>query len=291
LYLDTANRRAIELAGQGEMFQALGSRIGSIQRQELLTMTDVMEAALIETDGALAGLEVPPAAAGAAALLALAIDSWRDGLAAFEAGILTAVDEPTDQTAADVVASGLFQARSGDRLYLRFVEEADRLRGDLDVGVPDFPEVVWVPDNLAVGTSAPLYVAQAHQSINLPLRAQLVIQQVSSDPAWVANPEGDLVIRATSTLSVQAVVVNRGNAPLDQRPIFLDLARGDEAVDSRESEVRELDPGESTAVIFEDLEVEPGTAYTITVRVALAPGEIETEDNLHSVDVRINEPA
>jgi hypothetical protein len=52
----------------------------------------------------------------------------------------------------------------------------------------------------------------------------------------------------------------------------------------------ELEPGLSTTVSFEAVEVEESVAYQVAARLPLAEGEAETDDNAVSERFAVNEP-
>jgi hypothetical protein len=142
---------------------------------------------------------------------------------------------------------------------------------------------------VAAGASSIVAIAQAPGNL-LELRAELAIDQVASVPEMVVNTSGDRVVTTTETLVVQVVVVNHGNVTSEPTDLSLLLTGLDGGEVPGIQPVPALEPDEPTTVSFDHLPVVPAEIYSLTVRLPLAAGEVESDDNVRTLTFRVNEP-
>jgi hypothetical protein len=271
-------------------FQAqILSDLRTAQREDVEALLTQYVADAQQKSDTLAGMTVPSSVAPAAAALELAISSWNDGLESFAPGLLGVVDHPASDATVEALAASLAQLRTGDTAYEAFMGAVDELRSTTDLPV-DFPEVAFLP-------SGPLgYVFGITDAIQgaagLNLRRDLEVSAVKLDPKEVKDDNGDLILPATESIVVEASVRNSGNQPESDLVVSVTLQdNGGAVVDQFTDRVSTLDPRASTTVDFDPVTVAPGSTYTITVSVAVVPGEADVENNVKQISIRINEPS
>jgi len=259
---------------QREDVEALMSQYVAEARQKSTTLTE---------------MTVPSSVAPAAAALNLAVSSWSDGLESFAPGLLGVVDHPTSDAMIEALAASLAQLRTGDAAYKAFMDAVDELRSESDLPV-DFTEVAFVP-------SGPLgYVYGIRDAVDgaagLDLRRDLEVSAVKLDPKEVKDDNGELILPATDSVVVEASVRNSGNQPESDLVVSVTLRdSGGAVVGQFTNRVNTLDPRASTTVDFDPLTVAPGSAYAMTVSVAVLPDEVDVENNVKQISIRINEPS
>jgi hypothetical protein len=119
------------------------------------------------------------------------------------------------------------------------------------------------------------------------LRPDLSIEQVNSDPAWVVNPNNQLVVIETDAIAVEIVVANKGNGASAPLTIALDLD-GEGVLTSRTQLVGRLEAGAQTVVRFSDLAVKPGGLYRIEAQLKLSEPDRDLQNNTQTIDFLIN---
>jgi hypothetical protein len=259
------------------------------QREDVVALISQYVADANEKSSALAELAVPASVAPAAAALDLAVSSWNIGLQTFSDALLGVVDRPNSDAAKEALGASLAQFRTGDAAYAAFMEAVAELRSQTDLPV-DFPEVTFLP-------SGPLgYVYGVADTVDgaagLVLRRDVGVSAVNLDPKEVKNDNGELILPATDSMTVRASIRNSGNQPESNLSVSVTLLNSSGAVAGQtKSEVDALDPRASTTVDFDPLTVTSGNSYTITVSVAELPGELDAENNIEQIPIRINEPS
>jgi hypothetical protein len=169
------------------------------------------------------------------------------------------------------------------------MDAVDELRSATDLPV-DFPEVAFLP-------SGPLgYLYGIRNAIEgatgLDLRRDLEVSAVKLDPKEVKVDNGDLILPATDSIVVEASVRNSGNQPESDLVVSVTLRDSVGTVAGQFTDrVGTLDPRASTTVDFNPLTVSPGSTYTMTVSVAVVPEELDVENNVKQISIRINEPS
>lgn len=274
-YVDGIRRSAGSLVTPASSFAGLAGRVGSIDRAEFLTVIDTMEAALEQA--AVAVDESPESGelVGVAALYRLTLDTWKTGVLTFSEGVIELADGT--EAGSERINIGLQQVAAGDQLYFGLLAEFDRET------VPDpvtpLPPLTMINPDIGAGLLARLFtvVASAENSA-LALRADLAIRQVTSEPAWVADPEGNLVLTATELVSVDVVVANGGNADAPAQDLELQLV-SPESTEVRTAAVPELAPGAQTTVTFADLPVAFGGSYSVGVTLVLTVPDSDPANN------------
>jgi len=293
-YLEEARSVALEHGdGSVDFKDNVISNLQSLDRDRLMTLMTH----LVETAGAantrLDSIEVPPAAAGAAAALSLAISSWETGLTEFEPTLLEVVDTPESVVTIGKLADVLVDLEVGDRAYARFAEQANELRSEADVEIGEFPDVGYLSVALSSLTYAERLAGVASRSLGLELSRDLAIATVRLDPEETGGAtDGAPILPNTETLIFQVVVVNQGNRDEQDVTVSLVLRNGEGTVfEDRSQDLAELEAGGSVTLEFADLTVTAGERLVATISLTLVDGEADTDNNRREVPFFVNEPA
>lgn len=288
-YLADLRASAGELARSGTALSDVVADLSRVDRSEFSSVVDQVMASLEEASEV--GAEEPPEASlvGAATLFRLAVESWQQGIEGAAEALLAAADDPDDSVAVDELTDAVVLVRAGDRIYQELTEELRR--PGTPQPVTPLPEVELLPSDAPLTVLAPAWVQAARSATSeLPLRPSIGIQQVSTTPEWVINAEEQLVVPATESLDVAVVVSNSGNAPSGPASLELVLAAGEGDSTVMSELVGGIEAGAQTSVIFSEVEVQPGTAYTLTVRMVGVEADLVPEDNEMVHELIVNAP-
>ena len=293
-YLEEARSVALDHSERSIDFKTqVISGLQDLDRDRLKTLMTQMVETSTSVTARLDSVEVPPAAAGSAAALSLAASSWETALSEFEAALLEAVDDPENVVAIGQLADVLVDLEVGDRAYMRFVAEADRLRNEADVEIGEFPSVGYLSVALPSLTYAERLAGVASRTEGLLLSRDLAIAAVRLDPKETGGvTDGAPIIPNTDTLLIQVVVVNQGNR--DEQDLTVSLVLQDQAgvtLEERTEDLGELKAGGSVTVDFGQLAVTAGEKLVATISVTLVSGESDTDNNRREVPFFVNEPA
>jgi hypothetical protein len=289
LYAEDLRDTAVEAARASMVFRDLLERATTVDRAELTSVVDEVEDLLEAVNGSQPPPEVGPEARALRSLLTSASAAWLEGVVGFETALLRAADDPAAVAMQDSMTASLATLGSGDRIYAAFLEAATAPA--LPQPVSGYPEVRFLPQGFPLAATVDALVAYARAPLSpLRLRADVGIEQVTTDPAWVENQQGTLVVEATDLIDVVVVVSNLGNAEAATGEILFDLTSLGEPLESRVSEVPPLAPGAKTTIVFEGVAVVPGTPYAMVVRLGVLPPEQQTDDNLYQNEFLVNEP-
>jgi hypothetical protein len=152
------------------------------------------------------------------------------------------------------------------------------------------PGIRFLPSTISPVSLARLYATAAGaQNSLLALRADLAVGQVTGDPEFVTNPDGDLVVSSAESITVDVVVANRGNADAPAQSLDLELLHP-EGAENRRVAVPELAPGGQTTVTIENLVVVPGQTYQLGVALSLSVADGDPTNNTISLTFIVNEP-
>jgi hypothetical protein len=288
LYAEDLRSQAAAVSRKARTFQDMVARISSVDRVELTETVDDLDQTIVGVRDFLEGQDAPPELAGSIAVFRLSLQSWDRGATAFRDGLLRAADDPFASGVEDQLINALLELRAGDRLYAAFV--ADVSAQDVAQPVSGMPAVAFLPDPYPIVPGAQTMAALARTDGSpLELRSALAIDQVTTSPEWILDTEDALVVESTELVTVKVVVANRGNTGADPREVFLSLTGSQGNVEERSLTVPALEPGAKTTVSFDDLSVSPGRSYELRVRLALAEGEAQNEDNARTVRFRVND--
>jgi hypothetical protein len=286
-YLGSVQDHAAALSLKGDSLRVVISRLARVERDELITATDAigedLAAAMELTEAG------PPSQAlvAANALFREAVEAWTVGVSGFTSAILAAADDPANTVVVDNIANSLAELRSGDRLYEELVQELSS--DEVPEPAAPMPAVIMLPAEGELFGNAQAY-AEASRSVNsgLALRPGLKVSSMVSNPLWRVSPDDQAVMPATETATFSVVVTNVGNIASDPQQLALTLSgTGDPIV--MEEGVRPLEPGEQTAVVFNDLVVAPGGVYEVIAELAELTNDVDFDDNSLGVVFTVNE--
>lgn len=274
-YVEGIRQSVSSLVTPASSFAGLAGRVGSMDRAEFLTVIDTMESALEEATLAVEESPESGALVGVAALYRLTLDTWSVGVSTFADGVIELADG-TD-SASERINVGLQQVAAGDQLYLGLLAEFDR--DTVPDPITPLPPLNMINSNFGAGQLARLFIVVAGSDNSaLALRADLAVRQVTSDPAWVTDPEGNLVMPASELMSVDVVVSNGGNADAPAQNLELQLV-SPVTTEVRTEVVPELAPGAQTTVTFTDLPVAFGGSYSVGVTLMLTVADADPANN------------
>jgi hypothetical protein len=286
LYLDSIRQSADGLVTASTSLSSLTERIETVDRAEFQTVTDSVLTALDEAAGA---TEVPPDSkdlVGAASLYRMTVATWRDGVQTLAEGMIELADQ--EGAGEERIYAGLQDVAAGDRLYRAVVEEL--ARPEVPDPITQMPNIRFLGTNLAPVALARLFATAAGAANSLlALRADLGVGQVTADPEWVTDPDGNLVVRAIEQITIMAVVANQGNADAPPQTLVLEIISPD-GVENRTVNVPGLAPGAQTTVSIEGLVVIPGRTYQLDVSLDLTVADGDPTNNGITLSFFVNEP-
>lgn len=285
-YLDGIRQSAGELITAASTFSSLSDDLVDLDRAEFETATDSVAAALVTASASV--LEAPQRSSliGAASLFRLAVSTWSGGVFTFQEGMLRSAD--LDGAGEEQIYAGIQQVAAGDELYQGVLEEL--ARADVPDPISPLPELRFhSPDYSPVALARLFAAAAAADNSLLALRADLAVGQVSAQPEWVTDPDGDLVVGAVDLIRIDVVVANLGNTSAPAQNLFLDLST-DETEDSHTLAVPALAPGSQTTVSFPDLSVSPGLTYRLSVALQLTAPDGNADNDGIALSFFVNEP-
>jgi hypothetical protein len=286
-YLNAIQEHAVALSTRGDALREVSSRLARIDRTELMTVVDGIQADLAIGQEFVA--EEPPSSALFAvnALYRQALDAWNAGIGGYASALLSAADDPSNAVAVDNIANSLAELRAGDRLYLTLVEEM--ARQDVPDAAAPMPAVVLIPADGDLFSLSQAYAEAARAPTNgLALRPGLSVSQVVSVPQWEVDPDDVVVLPATDTVTFEVVISNLGNVISTPATVRLVLIGGEEPV-TLDQQVIALQPDALTSVAFEDIAVDPGGQYQVTAALIGLGADVDPTDNEITVDFTVNE--
>jgi hypothetical protein len=288
-YLEDVQTSAMQISRAGTTLSDLVGDLSRVDRSEFQSVVDGVTQALDEA-AEVADREAPdPQLLGAMALYRLAVESWKRGIEGFTEAILTAADDPTDETAVDRLASAVVSVRAGDDIYGALL--AEFAREDVPSPVADMPDVRLLPVDTPITVLAPAWVSAVQSDASgLPMRPSVRIEQVSTDPEWVQSADGSVVVPAVAdTIDVLVVIGNGGNTSTEEAIVGLTLTGSEGDPVELEEPVERIEPGNSTSVAFRGLAVTPGSFYELLVELDPQGPDAHREDNRHSTGFLVNE--
>ncbi len=285
-YLDGIRQSAEELVTAASTFSALPDDLATLDRAEFETSTDSVTTALDTASASV--LEAPQRSSliGAASLFRLAVSTWTGGVRTFQEGMLRSAD--LEGAGEEQIYAGIQQVAAGDELYRGVL--AELARADVPDPITPLPELQFHSADFSPVALARLFAAAAGADNSLlALRADLAVGQVSSQPGWVTDPDGDLVVEPVESIRIDVVVANLGNTSAPLQNLFLDLST-DEGEDSRTLAVPALAPGAQTTVSFFELAVTPGLTYRLSVALQLTEPDGNADNDGIALSFFVNEP-
>ncbi len=276
-----------ELGRKARTFQDVLARLSSIDRVEFVDAADgFVEGVSITRDG-IENLpaDTDPDFLGSLAALRVTLDLWERGATGFRDAMLSAADDPGAIGIEEVLLDSMLDLRAADRLYADFV--ADAVEQGLFLPVSGYPEARSLPLGFPIVSAATAY-AEVARTPGGPLAkaSRLLLDAVTTDPEWVQDTSGQLVVASSETLIVKVVVVNAGNVPSLATELLLEVAAIDGTVDARSATVEPLQPGAQTTLRFEGIAVQPGSVYQLSIRL---DSEGLIDDLTRTLTFRVNQ--
>ncbi|MGH8958926.1 MAG: CARDB domain-containing protein [Acidimicrobiia bacterium] len=285
-YLDGIRQSAEHLVTAASTFSNLPDDLAGLDRAEFETASDSVAAALNNASASV--LEAPQRSSlvGAASLFRLAVSTWIGGVRTFQEGMLRSAD--LEGAGEEQIYAGIQQVAAGDQLYRGVLTEL--ARAEVPDPITPLPELQFhSPDYSPVALARLFAAAAAADNSLLALRADLAVGQVTSQPAWVTDPDGDLVVEPVESIRIDVVVANLGNTSAPIQNLFLDLST-DEEEDSRTLAVPALAPGAQTTVSFLELAVASGQTYQLSVALQLTEPDGNADNDGIALSFFVNEP-
>ena len=287
-YLAELRAQAAELSQDGDTLREVVSRLQRIDRLELVTAVDGI------TDDIRAGLDfveqVPPTPdlLPVRALYRASLHSWEKGISGYASAVYAAADDPENITVIDIMADALAELRAGDSVYVDLQTEYEAFEGGSEP-VSALPPVQMLPVDGPIVSLSAAYIDSARSPNNgLALRPGLSLSQVIAEPEWQVNPDEEAVVPATEIIDFSAVITNTGNVVSTPETVVLTLVGGPEQL-RLQSEVGPLDPGSQVTVSFDQVPVEPGGLYQVSVALVVTGDDIDPEDNEIRVQFEVND--
>jgi hypothetical protein len=282
-YLDTALSVAKGEEGLAERFSALIIELQDTDRTLMVETLEYLEESVNLLVGELASVTPPSGLQRAAVYLDVATASWRDGIEQIKAAILVFAEsegDPVDTLALDL---GLMDLRIGDATYGRFIEAL--AADEIDLGERVFPNVTYNPDDQAGLFDADDVLRRLLLSELLGAVRDLAVSDLNLDPGPTGEEAGIPVVPYSEQLDAAVTIANRGNVFVEQASVVLQVVSNEGDFAEFEQTVGELQPGQLTALLFENLPVTPGKIYEVIV--TLPDGDDDrTNDRLSIVFVR-----
>jgi hypothetical protein len=258
--------------------QALAS-IGVVSRQDLTQRLESIVDKTVEASGLITAVEQVPSDVGSEyGTMLTASTSWETGAEEADRVIIGIMDGEIVETAVAELQHALDLLGVGDtayELYLSSVEEMPEV-----VEATSFPSVRFVdPDPDDPGR---------YNTTNLVLRIQSAYSLAPhhdasisgrTDPGAVGDRDGIPVVPFSDAIALIALITNEGNEPEAGVGVSLTVVNVDTGeVVSRSEVATQLDPGTSTTVRFDAMEIEPGGLYqaNLTARIN---GDIDLTNN------------
>lgn len=266
-----------------EMSEQLGTLLQGLGNEERPAMEQRLETLATRAGDLAAALDeqvVPRPIAEVSGLMAVAMDSWAQGIDTLSNAIIAILDAEENDVSADVSLGAAFDLmRVGDAAYARAVN----VLGDVDPEmVPTtFPDVSYTD-----GLYGPLYDASVvadrlRQEGTLAELVDIKLVAIPIPEPVSENGSGIWSIPASETLSLKVTVSNTGNKVAENITVLVRLQRVGSAdvIDPMSILIPSIAPGDSEIRTFENLPADPGAVYSITATATVPGVEDQTEDN------------
>ena len=276
-----------DLGSKARTFQDVMARLASTDRVEFVDAATGFIDGVVVTRSHIDAYpdDTDPEFLGSLAALRVTLDLWERGVKGFRDGMLSAADDPGAIGVEELLLDSMLDMRAADRLYTDFVSDAVEQGRFLPVS--GYPEARALPLGFPIVSAATAY-AEVARTAGGPLAtaSRLVLEAVTTDPEWVQDTSGQVVVASVEALVVKVVVVNAGNVPSETTELGLELTSVEGAVESRMAMVEPLQPGGQRTVSFEDLVVRPGSVYQLAISL---DSEGSVEDLSRTLTFRVNQ--
>ncbi len=274
-YLDVA---AAAIGTAGEIADSLSALIVDIEdfnRATLVERLGQMEADAEEIVATLNEVESPDSLTEASMFLRIAAASWRSGISETRAGLLALSANPLDEDGLTELGLGLIDLRVGDRAYGGFIAAL----GDVDTtlqGGP-FPAISMIPPSDEALYEPRDLARRMFLSGSIAPVDDVALADLKLEPGPVGVRDGLPVVAVTADQSAQVVVSNRGNVAVTGITVRLQLVSNDGELYEAEQVVPGLEAAALSLLTFNDLPVNPGSTYRMTVSLTRTDDDEEND--------------
>jgi len=274
---DEVGREHSDIAEQlGTLLQGLGGEDRPAMEQRLETLAAQARTLAHKLDDQV----VPRPVAEVSGLMAVAADSWADGIETLKDAILAILDADENDVSADTALRDAFDLmRVGDAAYARAVA------GLVDVDpvmVPTtFPDVSYTAGSFGPLYNASVVADRLRQQGTLAELVDVKLKAITTPEPVSDNGSGVWTIPASDSLSLTVTVSNTGNVAAENITVLVTLQRvgSAEVIDPSSQLIPSIAPGDSDIRVFENLNADPGAVYSITATASVADVNDLTDDN------------
>jgi hypothetical protein len=189
---------------------------------------------------------------------------WEEGLATTRQGMVALSDSPLDTSGLDMLAQGLIDLSVGDAAYRDF---RDLAFGTEEEAGRDFPDVEFIPLDQQLVFDATDIARRMFLSPELGVRENLSVADLKLEPSPVGEQAGIPVVPLSGQVDVTATISNQGTVAARFIVLRLDLVTLEAQQYEDDKGIEVLEPGDKASVTFENLPVEAGVLYEVTVTV------------------------
>ncbi|MEA2002984.1 MAG: hypothetical protein U9N84_14005 [Actinomycetota bacterium] len=283
-YLATAEEVATK---HSELADRLGALLQGLGQEERPEVAQRLETLALESRGARRQLEavvVTRPVAEVAGLMMVSVAAWDDAIRGLDDAIVAILDaEDGDLTGDEALREAFELLRLGDRAYTSVLDGVVRLDQEL-VSKP-FPIVTYTGGQYAALYDAPTIADRLRRLGGLSELSDIAILGATI-PAPVSKGVGEIwSIPASDRFDLEVTVSNTGNVIAEKISVVVTLKkeRSSETIPPLGQLITSIDPQDSKQILFEDLDVEPGQVYSVTVTASLEAGDDAAEDNIWSL--------
>lgn len=278
-YLNEASAIAAEHQQMSLLMAELFMQLGGADREDVLTRLDLLSAQASVVQTRVDALVVTPAVGEVNGYLRVATGSWQAAIDNAGPTILHVLDQPEDVRNGDRRLQAVFtRLLVGDQAYNDLLTTVV----EMDLESAEFPVFAYVGLERETLYDAES-VGQRLRSLRSLVESHDVALTATLDPEPTGERDGVAVLPNTGPLSVLAVLSNNGNVQETGIEVRLTLrTSGEEPIVLTHLEAS-LDPGQSVAVDFSQIDITPGVAYDMIVTATVAVDETPSNNAVQLV--------
>jgi hypothetical protein len=262
--------------------------LGELDRPDILERVSDLDAEFRALVTKLDGATVTAAVGEANGFFVVAVAAWGDGLAEMDDAITEILDGEDDgrlgETMLDRAYSNL---RVGDRAYAGFRAAVATL--DEELRAPAFPEFGYFDPDRAAFYNAALMTDRLRATLRFEENRDVSVR-ATTEPEPLGANGGIPVVPDSETFLVIVVVTNEGNVSAELVTVTMRLSEvGGDGLEERSEIVPAMEPGEATTVTFDELVLEPGSGYELSVAAEFTDDDVP-DNNMWELDFIRNQP-